>query len=396
MEYTTRNPVHARAAGLRTMPVRLAPVAGEGLDLWLEALAKSASSSWEDILIATGYRICADATTRRPVLTLNARQVAALHYTTGVATTTLWSMSAASLQSVPQGRGSHADNSDDRFAILSALPCRQRWPVAVVALSLGIRLPHPSLPARRLLSGLPSSAAGRVPTAAPRADVAPDARVPRPARVAPALPAVRGTAVRRCHGTRARWRYRSADAASDSRHHRGEDRRPRNLSPRRGECETAYAADLTLLGEQAAPAPPAGHFAAHRWGRRGRPAVGAQQRRHPCGCCRVWRTPGRTRPGVRFLARGSSRPYAAPWHLKACRRWRVASVSAAQSVTRCHGWGHQLSPPSGPVEQLRTADDHATALASPNLYRSVPALIWPEVAYPFAVSGLSLSGCVMR
>jgi hypothetical protein len=42
------------ARSVRTLPIRLPPVAGEGLDSYLEALAERCDAAWSDILNAIG------------------------------------------------------------------------------------------------------------------------------------------------------------------------------------------------------------------------------------------------------------------------------------------------------------------------------------------------------
>jgi hypothetical protein len=39
---------------IRTLPIRLAPVDGEALDSWLEALAHRSGVTWGDIVAAVG------------------------------------------------------------------------------------------------------------------------------------------------------------------------------------------------------------------------------------------------------------------------------------------------------------------------------------------------------
>lgn len=388
MEYTTANPVRTRAAGLRTLPVRVGPLAGEALDSWLEALATRARSSWGDILIATGLRICADATTRRPVLTLDARQIAALHYTTGVATTTLWSMSAASLLSAPQDVAATRTllMAGSRFCPRCLADNGGRW-LLWWRLRWAFACPtHHCLladycPACRRRQRVESPPLHLVPVSHRCARPAPGARGTRTpprcgARLSDAVTAhvpAGGTVLRAQRQildiieakTAARGIYRGAAVSA-----------------------TAYAADLTFLGKQlllhhqqdalwptawdGGAAPP---WALNRDDTRADAAA--------YGACLA----------VPVLASDSLpeairaiRSDVAPASLQTVAHCLRLSRTISDPLSRV---GHQLSRPRGPVEQLRAADGHATALASSDRYRSVPALIWPEVAYPFAVSGLS-------
>lgn len=86
---------------LRTLPLRTTPLPGEALDSWLQTVARHSGATWGDIATSTGYQSAGITGARRPIATLNAEQLAALTYTTGVAPQTLWEMTPASLLPVP-------------------------------------------------------------------------------------------------------------------------------------------------------------------------------------------------------------------------------------------------------------------------------------------------------
>lgn len=88
------------APGLRTLPLRLAPVPGESLDSWLEAWAARCDTPWADLLTAVGYfRVDPRSNSRNPPLTASPLQLGSLSYTTGTSPEVLRSMTLASLMS---------------------------------------------------------------------------------------------------------------------------------------------------------------------------------------------------------------------------------------------------------------------------------------------------------
>lgn len=92
---------------LRTLPLRLAPLTGESLDSWLEALAAHCDTSWADLLTAVGYAHADPVTTsRNPQLTASPPQLTSLSYTTGTSAEVLQSMTLPSLM---RTHGCHSD-----------------------------------------------------------------------------------------------------------------------------------------------------------------------------------------------------------------------------------------------------------------------------------------------
>ncbi|TVX96018.1 TniQ family protein [Mycolicibacterium porcinum] len=92
---------------LRTLPLRLAPLTGESLDSWLEALAAHSDTPWADLLAAVGYAHTDPATaSRHPPLTASPLQLTSLNYTTGTSPEDLRSMTLAPLMAVT---GCHSD-----------------------------------------------------------------------------------------------------------------------------------------------------------------------------------------------------------------------------------------------------------------------------------------------
>lgn len=83
---------------VRTLPLRLRPVAGESIESWLEALASRNAATWGEILAAVGL----DGESNRVrvprfAVSPTVEQVAAISYATGVTASVITSMTSSSL-----------------------------------------------------------------------------------------------------------------------------------------------------------------------------------------------------------------------------------------------------------------------------------------------------------
>ncbi|MGW0163107.1 TniQ family protein [Mycobacterium sp. NPDC003323] len=101
MTATDPTPPHTACSGqvsaLRTLPLRVAPVRGEVLESWLQALAHRSGATWGDIIAATGCQSGQVARARRPISMLTDHQLAGLTFTTGVSAQTVRAMTPSSL-----------------------------------------------------------------------------------------------------------------------------------------------------------------------------------------------------------------------------------------------------------------------------------------------------------
>ena len=78
--------------GIRTLPIRVAPMEGEALDSWLEALAHRTHTAWGDLLAAVGLDSPDGTATPGWLVHLLPEQTAALSVATGVAADTVAAM----------------------------------------------------------------------------------------------------------------------------------------------------------------------------------------------------------------------------------------------------------------------------------------------------------------
>lgn len=147
---------------VRTLPIRVAPLPGESIDSWLEAISNRCDTAWEDLLSAVTLR-SPDNKCNTWVMRLATAQAAAIGTAAGVAPHLAHAMTLAHyadravgidaatgrfLRAFPWGRA-------PGFALLPVLPGRHRWALAVdVAPGLGVRLPAASVPAGRYLPDL--------------------------------------------------------------------------------------------------------------------------------------------------------------------------------------------------------------------------------------------------
>ncbi|MET0996444.1 MAG: TniQ family protein [Mycobacterium sp.] len=93
---------------IRTLPIRVAPLAEESLESWLEALARRMSVSWGDLLRAVGMtdsavRTAHDQGSQAHHVTPTQRQWLAITAATGFDLSTARKMTVAALMSVPTG-----------------------------------------------------------------------------------------------------------------------------------------------------------------------------------------------------------------------------------------------------------------------------------------------------
>jgi hypothetical protein len=151
------------AVVVRALPIRLAPVPGEALDSYLEALACRSRATWGDIIDAVG--LGTSAAPVRPgsypwVGRLTGSPLSAVSQSTGVDVST-----ADDAGGVHAGRGRQALGAASVVAaavpVLRGVPGRRRGRplAAVVAPTLVLRMPAPQLLARRLLSAVWSATA---------------------------------------------------------------------------------------------------------------------------------------------------------------------------------------------------------------------------------------------
>ncbi|WP_372480977.1 TniQ family protein, partial [Mycobacterium intracellulare] len=116
----------ALVVSARTLPIRLAPTAGEALDSYLEMLASRSHTAWSDMLDAAGL---AHSATRSGagihswLVRLTAAQRDALSQATGVSVSRLESMTLAGLCAVLAG----APSSSTPLAPALRSPARSRY-----------------------------------------------------------------------------------------------------------------------------------------------------------------------------------------------------------------------------------------------------------------------------
>jgi hypothetical protein len=99
---------------IRTIPIRVEPVAGESLDSWLEAYASRTHTALGDLLNALGHgedTSSPRARHRRSMLSLTPAQLASIAHATAIAPAALRSLTLASL----------VDSTSDQSAVSSAL-----------------------------------------------------------------------------------------------------------------------------------------------------------------------------------------------------------------------------------------------------------------------------------
>ncbi|WP_433625740.1 TniQ family protein [Nocardia sp. CA-120079] len=80
---------------IRTLPIRVAPVPGEALDSWLEAVAARSHTAWADLLTAVGLLKASTAQSSNWVFKLRPQETAAIATATGIAATSIAAMTLA-------------------------------------------------------------------------------------------------------------------------------------------------------------------------------------------------------------------------------------------------------------------------------------------------------------
>ena len=80
---------------MRTLPIRLGPVAGEAVDSWLEALAARTHTAFGDLLSAVGIDPCHATGTSAWIVQLSSEEAAAISGSSGVTHATLAAMTLA-------------------------------------------------------------------------------------------------------------------------------------------------------------------------------------------------------------------------------------------------------------------------------------------------------------
>jgi hypothetical protein len=75
-------------SAVRTLPIRVPPLAGESIDSWLEAIAHRSQTAFDDLLITVALRV-PNNTVNRWVIQLTPDEAAAIGTATGVAPSTV-------------------------------------------------------------------------------------------------------------------------------------------------------------------------------------------------------------------------------------------------------------------------------------------------------------------
>ncbi len=376
-----------QAPPLRTLPLRTMPVPGEALDSWLQAIAHHSDATWCDIGTATGYLAGRATGARQPITTMTAAQMTALAYTTGVAPQTLWAMTPASLLPVPYAMAAIRTllMPGSRFCPRCLRENGGRW-----ALWWRLRWAFACPTHHCLLTDYCPSCRRRQRIEAPPMDF-----VPQPGRCdRPALGGRRRPTPPRCgallsdaiaadvptEGAALHAQRRILDVITTGQA-AGDIYRPSAVSA------LAYVTDLRVLGEQllqhatsSARSPVTLNLSATPTWALNRDstcadtaALGASLAVPILDCD--------SPVHAAQLLRTVLVPQA---HHAVARHLRTHTVSGALTSA-----GLGLECAGGPVQQLRAViSSQSAARCSSDRYHGVPALVWPAVAYRFALPGL--------
>lgn len=376
-----------QAPPLRTLPLRTMPVPGEALDSWLQAIAHHSDATWCDIGTATGYLAGRATGARQPITTITAAQMTALAYTTGITPQTLWAMTPASLLPVPYAMAAVRTllMPGSRFCPRCLRENGGRWP-----LWWRLRWAFACPTHQCLLTDYCSSCRRRQRIEAPPMDF-----VPQPGRCdRPALGGRRRPTPPRCgallsdaitagvpvdstvlHAQRRIQDVIAAAIASGGIYGDG------------AVSALTYVTDLRVLGEQllqhatsSARSPVTLNLSATPTWALNRDstcadtaALGASLAVPILDCDSPVQ--------AAQLLRTVLVPQA---HHAVARHLRTRKVSGALTSA-----GLGLECAGGPVQQLRAViSSQSAARCSSDRYHGVPALVWPAVAYRFALPGL--------
>ncbi|QIV81750.1 TniQ family protein [Mycolicibacterium frederiksbergense] len=370
---------------LRTLPLRTMPVPGEALDSWLQALAHHSDATWGDIGTATGYLAGRATGARQPITTITAAQMTALAYTTGITPQTLWAMTPASQLPVPYAMAAIRTllMPGSRFCPRCLRDNGGLWP-----LWWRLRWAFACPTHHCLLTDCCPSCRRRQRIEAPPMNL-----VPQPGRCdRPALGGRRRSTPPRCGALLSD--AITADAPVDSAVLSAQ-RRILNVIAAGvasggiyGDGSVSaltYVTDLRVLGEQllqhatCSPSSPGNLNAAPTWALNrdstcaDTTALGASLAVPILDCD----SPDQAAQLLRTVLVPQA-------HHAVARHLRTHMVSGALTPA-----GLGLECAGGPVQQLRAViSSQSAGRCSSDRYHGVPALVWPAVAYRFALPGL--------